>query len=76
VFQVGRTKHKSPYGMCLYEPAIALRESQKSPQLKAQFRVLVSITVTNAQAVAAVRARDHKTGARIVNLKNVAQSSG
>jgi hypothetical protein len=61
--------------MSLYEPAIALRKSQESPQHKTQCPVLVSVTVTKAHVVAAVRARDHKTGARIVNLKNVAQSS-
>jgi len=49
------------------EPAIVLGESQKSLQHNAQFRVLVSRTVTKAHAVAVVRARYHKTGAGIVN---------
>ena len=54
------------------EPAFALRGSQKSPQHNAQFRVLVSMTVTEAHVVAVVRARYHKTGVRIVNLKKYA----
>jgi hypothetical protein len=55
-------------GFC-NEPAISLRESQKIPQHNAQFLVLVSTTVTKVHTVSDVRARYHKTGARIVNLK-------
>jgi len=69
VFQVRRTKctHSNANFFC-NEPAIALRESQKSPQHNAQFQVLMSRTVTKVHFVAVVRARYHKTGARIVNL--------
>ena len=51
------------------ESAFAFRESQKSPQHNPQFRVNMSKTVTKAHAyichVEAVRARDHRTGAKI-----------
>jgi hypothetical protein len=69
VFQVRRTKCTGSNVNLCNEPAISLRESRKIPQHNTQFRVLVSRNVTKAHVVAVVRARYHKTGARIVNLK-------
>ena len=74
----------TPHKMCGFrrkvfkiEPGISLRESQKIPKHNAQFLVLVSTTVTKVHTMPGVRARYHKSGARIVNLKQkVAQYSG